>query len=194
MKTKRNAMKTGGLLPMIMVAVITVITLGCEKDPILLDGESLAQEVQSSGNIMTESFWVYPTGTDVNLFNGLLLLEFPEGAVMIPTEFSLASFPLHHLGLDGHNYHNRGISLTGSSSDQKFMSSNIKIHIKYDLSDDNWLKSVPTDPGNITILNVSPTIYEYDRVVSIGDCSSDFSSMIIKGSISQCGFYVVGEN
>ena len=180
---------------MIMAAVFALTTLGCEEEVSLLPGESLASEAASSGNIMTENFWVSPEGSILNFFNGAISLEFPKGTVSVPTEFTLASFPLHHLDLDAHNYYNRGYSLFGNSTySQKFMTSNIKIQIKYDLSEDNWLKNVPVDPGNLTILNVSPTLYAYDRVVSIGDCCTDFSCKIIKGCICQCGFYVVGEN
>ena len=194
MKTNWIRLKTGGLLPMIMAAVMSLITMGCEKEVSLLHGESLAPEAQYSGNIMTKTFWVSPEGSNLVLFNGDVSLEFPKGAVSVPTEFTLASFPIHHLDLDGHNYYNRGYSLSGITSYQNFMTSNIKIQIKYDLSEENWLKNVPVDPIKLTIFNVSPNIYAYERVVSIGDCCTDFSCKIIKGCICQCGFYVVGEN
>jgi hypothetical protein len=193
MKTKRYAMKTGGLLTMIMTAVLALTIMGCEKVEPIPIGESMAPEDPYIGNIMYETFWVYPAGTNVNLFDEEISLEFPEGAVSVPTEFTLASFHLHHLDLDAHNLYNRGYSLVVNSLDQNFRGS-IKLNIKYDLSESNWLKSVPVDAGSITILCVSPTIYAYETIVSIGNCSTDFSSMIIKGYIYQCGFYVVGEN
>ncbi len=194
MKTYWITLKKGGLIPMILAAVLAVTALGCEEDPLLLSDDSPSPEATYSGNIKTATFWVNPEGTRVTLFNGDISLEFPKGAVMVPSEFNLVSFPLDHLDLDGHNYYNRGYSLTGSTTYQKFMTPNIKIYIKYDLAEESWLKSVPADPGNLTILNVSPTVYAYDRVVSIGDCCTDFSCKLIKGCICQCGFYVVGEN
>jgi hypothetical protein len=194
MKTKWNALRRSSLLPMIMAAVMTLTTMSCEVEPPILSGESLAPEVVYSGNIMNETFWVNPEGSNLVLFNGDISLEFPEGAVSVPTQFVLVSFPLHHLDLDCHNYYNRGYSLSGITPYQKFDTSSIKIRIRYDLSEENWLKTVPVDPSNLTILNVSPNVYAYDRVVSIGDCYTDISCKIIKGCICQCGFYVVGEN
>ena len=194
MKTNWIALKISSLLPMIMAAVITLTTLACEEEVPLVYEDSPVPEALYSGNIMNETFWVNPEGSNLVLFNGDVSLGFPEGTVSVPTEFTLVSFPLHHLDLDGHNYYNRGYSLSGITSYQKFMTSNITIRIKYDLSEENWLKSVPTDPSKLTILNVSPTIYDYERVVSIGDCCTDFSCKIIKGCICQCGFYMVGEN
>ncbi len=193
MKTNWIASKISSLLPLIMAVVLTLITMGCEKEVPLLPGESLAPEAVYSGNIMDETFWVNPEGSNLVLFNGDISLEFPEGTVSVPTEFTLALFPLHHLDLDDHNIYNRGYSLVGTSSYQKLMKS-IKIRIRYDLSEENWLKTVPVDPSTLTILNVSPTVYAYDRVVSIGNCCTDFSCKIIKGCLCQCGFYVVGEN
>lgn len=179
---------------MVVVAIFTLTTIGCDKVDPLESVDSSFPEAQYSANIMNETFWVNPEGSNIVLFDGDVSLEFPEGTVSAPTQFTLASFPLHHLDLDGHNIYNRGYSLSGITPYQKFNTSNIKIRIKYDLSEENWLKGVPTDPGNLTILNVSPTIYSYDRVVSIGNCCTDFSCKTIKGCICQCGFYVVGEN
>lgn len=179
---------------MLMTAVLALTIMGCEKEDPLLTGESLASEANYSGNILTETFWVSPEGTQIDLFNGDVSLEFPDGTVAVPTEFNVVSFPLDHLDdLEGHNIYNRGYSLTGNTTYQK-LDQSIKIRLRYDLSEDNWLKDVPVDPGNITILNVSPTLYSYDRVVSIGDCCTDFSCKIVKGCICQCGFYVVGED
>ncbi len=194
MKTDPNALKKGSMLPMIIAAVMTLTTMSCEKVDDMVYEQSLAPEATYSGNIMNETFWVTPEATNVDLFKGDVSLEFPEGAVSGPTQFTLVSFPLHHADLDGHNYYNKGYALSGFTEHQKFNSSGIKIRIKYDLLEENWLKTVPEDPGNITILNVSPTVYAYDRVVSIGNCCTDFSCKIIKGCICQCGFYVVGEN
>ena len=179
---------------MIMAAVFALITVGCDKVEPLVFVDSPSPGAQYSGNIMNATFWVNPEGSNIVLFDGDVSLEFPEGAVSVPTQFNLVSFPLHHLDLDGHNIYNRGYSLSGITPYEKFNTSSTKIQIKYDLLEENWLKGVPTDPGNLTILNVLPTIYAYDRVVSIGNCCTDFSCKIIKGCICQCGFYVVGEN
>lgn len=194
MKTKWNALRRSSLLPTIMAAVFALTTMSCEKEVPLLQGEYPDGETTYSGNIMTETFWVGPEATNVDLFKGDVSLEFPEGTVAVPTEFNMTTFSLHHLSdMEGHNIYNRGYSLVGATTYQKLQQS-IKIRLRYDLLDSNWLKGAPTDPGSITILNVSPTLYSYERVVSIGDCCTDFNCKIVKGCICQCGFYVVGEN
>jgi hypothetical protein len=78
MKTKRISFKTGSLLSIIMTAVLALTILGCEKEDPLFTGQSFTPETTYSGNIMTETFWVSPEGTNVDLFNGDVSLEFPE--------------------------------------------------------------------------------------------------------------------
>jgi len=184
---------TGGLLPFIMAAVLCLATTGCEKESPILSGNVQEPETSSKGNIMAESFWVEPDGTSVNLFNGTVLMTFPEGAVTTRTEFTLVTFPLHHLDMDGINIYKRGYALEGHT-ENKIFPNGVHFSAKYDMVEENWMKSVPADEQNLTIYYVSPTLYAYERIVSIGDCCVDCDCKIVKGCIGQCGFYVVGEN
>lgn len=193
MKTKRIASMTGGLLPFIMAAALCLATTGCEKESQIISENPQEPETSYSGNIMAQSFWVEPEGTSVTLFNGAVSMNFPKGAVRTRTEFTLVTFPLHHLDMDGINIYKRGYSLEGHSGTNNFPNG-VTFRALYDLDEGSWKKSVPDDELNLTIYYVSPTLYAYERIVSIGDCCVDCKCKIVKGCIGQCGFYVVGEN
>ena len=193
MKTNRIASMTGGLLTIIMAAILCLATTGCEKEYPTISEKFQEPETSYNGNIMSESFWVEPEGTSVNLFNGTVSMEFREGAVVNRTEFTLVTFPLHHLDMDGINIYKRGYSLEGNTQN-KIFPNGVTFRAEYDLVEENWKKSVPDNEENLTIYYVSPTLYAYERIVSIGDCCVDCNCKIVKGCIGQCGFYVVGEN
>lgn len=193
MKTNMIALKTDSLLPFILAALMFLATTGCEKEQPLYYGDSIEAEAQYNGNILNESFWVQPEGSDLELLGGAVTMTFPEGAVSVPSQFTLVSFPIHHLDLDGFNMYNRGFSLEGPAINQRF-ANGIMFRVTYDMSGGSWKKSVPVDEQNLTIYYVSPTLYAYERITPIGPCCIDGDCKIIKGCIGQCGFYVVGEN
>jgi len=194
MKTNWIAQKKSSLFPLVMAAIFTLTTIGCEEISPLSTEDRPEIENNYSGDIMSHSFMVYPEGTEVNLLDGAAKLVFPEGSVMVATEFTLTCFPIHHLDLDGINTYNRGISLQSGTLNHKLV--NVLIQLNYDLVPDNWLKSIPVVDAekSLTIYHVSPVLYAYERIYSIGDCCVDISCKMIKGCISCCGFYVVGEN
>ncbi|MEN8228982.1 MAG: hypothetical protein ABFS38_12570 [Bacteroidota bacterium] len=183
MKTNWILLKRSGLIPLIM-AVLCLATLSCEKESPLFTGSSLEPEPELTGNVVTQTFMVEPEGTWINLFNGTVYLEFPEGAVTVPTQFNISSFPVHHLDLDGICTDCRGISIENGIPEDSF-NKFTKIRMKY---------SEELPESSLTIYNVSPTIYSAQRINSIGDCCTESSCNMITGSIGKCGFYVVGEN
>jgi len=195
MKTNWIALKTGSLLPLIMAALMTLTIMGCGKEdppePVVDRPES---EAAYSGNVITQTFWVYPEGTEVSALGGTVWLKFPEGAVSVLTEFTITCFPIHHLEFDGFNMYNRGIHLESGTPNQKL--ANVMITLNYDLAQENWKKSapIPLAESFMTIYHVSPNLYAYQRINSIGDCCVDCESKTIQGCISSCGFYVLGEN
>jgi len=135
---------------------------------------------------------VYPEGTKVSLFEGSLELEFPEGAVAAPTLFVIYSFQANDLNLDNKNMFNLGFYLEGDSPDQKL--SDVTVRVTYDLDPANWKKSAPGPADeNLTIYHVSPDIYNYQAITSIGSCCVDCSCTMIQGSIQSCGYYVLGK-
>jgi len=195
MKTTWIASKISRLLPLIMAAVLTLTTMGCGDDPeINYPERAQIPGPEYSGNILSQSFEVLPEGTSVDVFGGTVSLTFPEGAVTVPTDFNIYSFPIHHLDWGDFNMYNRGLWLEGDTPDQKIV--NITMKFCYDLAPKNWKKAAPgpSVEKNLTIYQVSPNIHAYQRINSIGDCCVDCSCKIVKGCISGCGFYVVGEN
>ena len=194
MKTNWIASKTGSLLPLIMAALMTLTIMGCGEDPLPPVVDRPESEATYSGNIITQTFWVYPEGTEVSALGGIVWLKFPEGAVSVLTEFTITCFPIHHLDLDGYNMYNRGIYLESGIPNQKL--ANVMIKLNYDLDPENWKKSAPIPVAEpfMTIYHVSPNIYAYQRINSIGECCVDCSCKMIKGCIDGCGFYVIGEN
>jgi hypothetical protein len=193
MKTRKIASMTSSLLSLIMTALILLATTACEKDPQLYHEDFTETDTPYSQNVMTENFWIHPDGGTLTLLGGVLEIIIPEDAVTSSTEFNIASFPVHHLDLDGYNMYDRGFSLTGVSSDKVFPNG-ITFKIKYDLNEDNWLKGLPANEEELQIFWVSPTLYSYERIVPALECCVDCSCKVIKGCIGKCGFYVVGEN
>lgn len=190
MKTKKNASMTGGLLTFLMTALILLTIVGCDKDPIIPD-KSLT-ESEYPENWISQTFTLDTEGTEVNAFGGSVLLKFQKGSVAAPTVFSISYFPVNHIDLDGMNMYNMGLYLKGDSPNQKL--NNVSIQVYYDLVPESWKQSVPgpTD-ASLTIYHVSPDINDYQIINSIGECKVDCSSTMIRGCISCCGFYVVGE-
>jgi hypothetical protein len=194
MKTTWNVLKTGSRLPLLM-AVMALTLMGCPNyDDVTYPERPQESEPAYNGNIMSQSFKVLPEGTEVSLLDGTVWMQFPEGTVSEPTEFRVTSFPIQHLDLKGFNMYNRGIYLEGETPYQ--YTANVQIRIKYDLAQESWKKSAPGPEAEkeLTIYFISPNILAYQRINSIGTCCVDCSCKMIRGCISCCGTYVVGEN
>ena len=181
----------GGLLTFLMAALIILTIMGCEKeDPGTT--ERPLYEVEYPEFLKSQAFKVPPEGKEVSVFGGSVILNFEEGSVSGPTMFTISSFLVNHLDLDDMNMYKLGLYLEG-----EYPSLNLKdvtIQVKYDLDPESWKKSAPgpTDE-NLTIYHVSPNIFTYEGIYSIGECCVDCSSTMIQGCIDCCGFYVVGE-
>lgn len=194
MKTKQ-IISSRRLLPFFMAAALT-ITLGCTKD----DGDSMIPGINHSspvqpGDNLKVSFVVQPTGTIVTAFEGAVELNFPSGAVYYPTEFTLVSCCTDNMNLNGIRIFNKGFSLEmEDGAVDLFLHEHVEVHLKYDLTEESWLKSVPENEENLTIYKSYPNLEVCNNVQSIGDCCTDNESNIVMGCIDQCGFYVVGEN
>lgn len=193
MKTEWIASKIGSLLPTIMAAILALTLFGCGEDPIYPE-RSQVPSAAYNGDILSHTFTVDPEGTEVTVLGGAVWLKFPVGSVLVPTEFNISSFSVHHLNLDGINMFKRGFYLVGGAADQNL--TNVSIRLNYDLAPKNWKKNTPCPNAekNLTIYHVSPTVYAYQRINPIGKCCVDCSEKTIKGCISCCGFYVLGEN
>ncbi len=193
MKKKRIA-STSSLLPIIMAAAM-ILTLGCQKeDEIFIPGINQSSPEQPGDNMKT-TFVVQPTGTTVTAFEGAVELNFPSGAVYFPTEFTLVSCCTDNMDSNGINILNQGfyLEIEENAADLD-LHEHIEVHLKYDLAEDSWKKSIPGDEENLTIYKAYPNLEACQKVKSIGDCCTDCDFNMVMGCIEQCGYYVVGEN
>ena len=138
MKTKRIASMPGGLLTFLMAALILLSIMGCEEEKPI---NNPLTEVTLPEFIESQVFKVPPEGKVVSVFGGSVVLNFQEGSVAGPTLFTISSFLLNHLDLDGMNMYNMGLYLEGESPylDLK----DVSIQVRYDLDPDSWKKSAP---------------------------------------------------
>lgn len=183
MKTNWIRLKTGSLLPMIMTAVLALTTMSCQEEPILDTGIY-------PGDVLTKSFTVMPEGTTIKAFDETVILEFPSGTVYVPTEFTLVSYPLNNLEMEGINIMNRGISLK-SSQPEIDIREYIMIYLAYNL--EHFMDGTPVDHSDLTIYRITHDFQTFSECESIGECCVDDLCNTIYGCFAQCGFFVVGE-
>ncbi|RLD70902.1 MAG: hypothetical protein DRI98_06705 [Bacteroidetes bacterium] len=192
MKAKWINLISGSPVPLIMAAILMSVSLGCTKDDpeIYQDRPEPYTMSQESGNILNATFHIQPDGTNVELFGGILSLEFPSGMVSEPTLISVTSFPIDHLDMEGINVMNRGVSISYSANQDGF-GAIAYIIFQYDLSEfKSNLKGAET---NLTIYRVSENIYAYNRIAPIGPCCVNSDCEQVRGCISDGGLFVVGE-
>lgn len=192
MKTKRIRFKISGLIPLTMAALMT-LTLGCEEDvlqppcnPISID------ESQYIGYRTTEAFKVEPGGTDVSVFEGSILLNFPEGSVSAPEVFIIGMLSANQLDIDGINTYETGFYLEGNVPYQELH--NVTIQVKYDLDPESWRMNAPESEQDLSLNFVYPDFEDYQGMQPLGDCSVDSESKMIKSCLHNCGYFLVSEN
>ena len=185
MKTKRIAPKKNSLFLIIMATVLGLTGFSC-SEPRLGEPQIGDLEADLSG-IISEEFWVDRDGKVVYALEGRVILEFPEEAVIEPTLFTVALFPLNPTEMCGSNLMNCGISLKSADSFQSLEKS-VQLKLLYCSSD--FKSGVPVNEENLTMYRIVPSVYAY----SIGECTVDCTWKMVSGCIDQCGFYVVGEN
>jgi hypothetical protein len=193
MKTNWIASKAASLLPLIMAVVFALLTSGCEEVAYTIYTRPVNSETQETG--VTESehneiFIVDPAGTFVSSLDGTVQLYFFKGAVLSPTRFSISSFPINDLVMEGYNMQKWGI-LIESTLGEKTFTNMVRIWLNYDL--DQFQAGALQGEDHLTIYSVDPSTFDDTRIESIGNCSKDYSYQKIKGYISKCGYYVVGE-
>jgi len=200
MKTKKIASLAGSMLTFLMAALILLTLAGCEEDPLIDHERSLEKETAygdyimgQKDKIMSQTFEVTPQGTEFSAFGGMVWLKFPDGTVHVPTEFEIVILPVDHLEFEDYNMYYRGIYLQSEVPIQDL--SHITIRLKYDLAPESWKKGAPGPvDNNLTIYCVSPSILDHQEINSTGDCCVDCVCKTIQGCISNCGFYLIGEN
>jgi hypothetical protein len=176
MNSKWIASKKSSLIQVIMAAALGMAGFSC-TEPMLGDPQI---EHPTNGD-----FWVGQEGKVVYALEGRVILEFPEEAVSEPTLFTIASFPLDNLEMDGYNMMNCGVSLTCDVPGLKFGKS---VHLKLTYCSSDFKAGSPVIEEDITIYGIIPDVHAF----SIGDCCVDCIWDIISGCIDECGIYVVG--
>lgn len=175
-----------------ITAVIVVFTCtGCSESSTIISQPDGSDILLNNEEVITEYIRVLPSGTVSSVFNGSVMLDFPSGTVPTPTRFSIASFPLDHLDLDGINIMQRGITIKNITNDNKF-GNPVKLLVRYDMANYNQCK--PGDESDLSICKFRGDIYAYDKVESIGECAMNCSCKTICVLINGCGTYVVVEN
>lgn len=196
MEKKQNA-STCTLLSILMAAAV-LITMGCEKEGPFIPGINNSSPVLPGDNLKT-TFVVQPTGTSMTFFEGTVTLEFPSGAVYVPTEFTIVSRFMDNINSGDINTLTRGISLENTSgldgkSGDAVLHDHVTIRLHYDMAETSWSINIPEDEEQLIIYNALPNFEDCQKISSLGDCCTDGSVKTVMGCIDQCGFYVVGEN
>lgn len=197
MKTKQIA-STCTLLSILMVAAM-ILPMGCEEaEGPFIPGINNSSPEQPGDNLKT-TFVVQPTGTSMTFFDGAVTLEFPSGAVYVPTEFTIVSCCMDNINSGGINTFKRGISLENDTglqgkSGDAVLHDHVTIRLNYDLIEGSWNIKIPEDEEKLTIYSARPNFEVCQKINSLGDCCTDCSVKEVMGCIDQCGFYVVGEN
>ena len=168
--------------------ILTVTCTGCSEN---LPGSGADEEVSyDNGNIITEFFTVYPTGTTIHAFGGDVILDFPRGTVPTITRYSIVSFPLEQLDLRGNNLMMRAISLTNVTNKNTFASP-VKVMMRYDLCKFNMCQ--PGEESQIAIYKLRGNMYAFHKIEPIGECCLDCSCKTVNGCIDECGSFVLVE-
>jgi hypothetical protein len=194
MKTNWIASKTASLLSPIMAVVFVLLTGGCEDAVYEIFTHALNNDSQESGiteSLQNEMFIVDPAGTFITALEGTVQLYFFEGAVPAPTRFNISSFSMNNLDMKGYNMQKLGM-LIECTSNEKTFNNMVRIWLNYDL--DQFQAGALQKEDPLTIYSIDPGTSDDTRIESIGNCYKDFSYQKIKGYISRCGYYVVGEN
>jgi hypothetical protein len=186
MKTSYIASKTGSFPFLIMAVIFILFTLGCEEADYIINTRGLNFDTQES-NINSPwhdtTFVVDPSGTHIIALDGKVELGFFEEAVLLPTEFSISSWPT--TDMDTSLYlQTWGLQLDGSSEECTFCTK-VGLWMTYDQF--QLPKAAMLKEDNLTIYCYSDTGF-----VSIGNCSKNFLNQKISGYIDGCGYYVVG--
>ena len=165
-------------------AALMLACIGCEND---FERSSLPLE---ENILASEDFWVNPEGTSLITSDGRVYLNFPEGAVLEPTLFTIASIAIDDDPKEEYNTLDYGISITSTSQDLVF-GEFVIIRLNYAL--EAFQRTSQVNEKNLTIYKMETIGTLCEREVSIGQCRVDCSGRTVQGCISEGGLYVVGE-
>lgn len=174
------------LVPLIIASVMGLTNYGCED--LLNEPEVNLPEECLFGQGSADSFTVFPGGSVVQILDGVASLEFPKGAVAVPTKFTLSTSALDPNGMYEYNLMNRRISLKPELA-SKSGEFEVPVKIKMNYDESGFIRTLKSPEDNLTIYNLNDIYYAY----SIGECCVDCECKTVDGCITQCGIFVVGE-
>lgn len=187
MKTKWISSNNNSHCYLILAVIVAFICTGCSLDP----SYGVADEQAINEEMLTEYFYVHTAGTTISAFDGKVLLDFPAGTIATSTRFSIVSFPLDHLDIDGINLMQRGFSIRNITNDNKFEIP-VKVIMRYDLADYNECE--PCEESDLIVCRFYGDKYAFHKVEAIGECCMNCSCKTVNVCINECGTYVVVEN
>lgn len=187
MKTKWISSNNKSHYYRIIPVIVAFICTGCTLDP----SDDVPEQQAINAEMITEYFYVHASGSTVTAFDGNLILDFPAGTMATSTRFSIVSFPLDHLDLDGINLMQRGFSIKNLSNNNKFAYP-VRILMRYDLADFNECE--PSEESELIICKFYGDRYAFHKVEVIGECCMNCSCKTVNVCINECGTYVVVEN
>lgn len=179
------------LFPGIMAAALVLVTVGCTKEEPEIVPDRIGAEELISSSINAETFWVNPERTFVDLLDGNVSLLFPAGTVTEPTEFTIATFPLGQVDLNGINMMKYGISIKNSTMSGE-IENPFNIRIKYDLS--HFLPgNPPVIEEDMTLYTLHHNVFNEAKIEAVKECCVDCCNKVISSNLEACGIYMVGE-
>ena len=188
MKATFTKSVTANCFLLVIMLILTITCTSCsENSP--WNGTDV-EVSYDNGNIITEYFKVYSTGTTIHAFGGDVILDFPPGTVPTTTRYSIVSFPLEQLDLRGNNLMMRAISLTNVMNENTFAIP-VKVMMRYDLCEYNMCE--PGDESQIAIYRFRGDIHAFHKVEAMGECCMDCSCKTVTGCIDECGSFVLVE-
>ena len=85
MKAKWTTTETANRFILIIAVILTFACTSCSENPLGSPAEEEVSYLQ--GNIITEYFKVYPSGSTIHAFGGDVILDFPPGTVPTTTRY-----------------------------------------------------------------------------------------------------------
>ena len=134
---------------------------------------------------------MHPGGSTITAFEGNVVSDFPAGTIPTITQYSIVSFPLGHLNMDGINLMERAFSIKNITNNNEF-SYPVKIIVRYDLADFNECQ--PNDESDLIICRFYGDSYAFHKIEPVGECCINCSNKTVNVCIYECGTYVVVEN
>jgi len=188
MKAKWTTSENACRLFLVLAVTLAITCSSCSENP---PWDYIVEEVTDyNGNIITEYFKVYPTGTTIHAFGGDVILDFPPGTVPTTTRYSAVSFPLDHLDLKGKNVMMRAFSLKNVTNRNEFEQP-VTVIMRYDLCDFNMCQ--PGENSDLAIFKYVGDKNAVHKIEALGECCMNCSCKTVRTCIDECGSYVVVE-